>query len=59
MTQQFLEQTENPEYVRDMQYALLQKGELHFAEDLKRMVKETRDAMAASPSFYHVSALPS
>ena len=58
MTQRFREQTENPDFIRDLQYSLLQQGELHFADDLKRAITEIRTAMNASPSFYHVSALP-
>ncbi len=51
-------ETDDPNFIRDMQYWLLQRGELHVAEDVKRMVTETRAAMEESPSFYHVSALP-
>jgi polyhydroxyalkanoate synthesis regulator phasin len=58
MTQRVREQTENPDSIRDIQYALLQKGELHFADDLKQAVTENRTAMETSPSFYHVSTLP-
>jgi hypothetical protein len=58
MTERFREQTENPDFIRDLQYSLLQKGELHYADDLKRAITEIRTAMDASPSFYHVSALP-
>ena len=58
MTQKFREQTENPEFIRDLQLSLLQQGELHYTEDLARAITEIRTAMDASPSFYHVSALP-
>jgi Protein of unknown function (DUF4238) len=58
MAQKFREQTENSNFVRELQYALLQRGELHYAEDLKRAIDERRAEMDASPSYYHVSALP-
>jgi hypothetical protein len=41
-----------------MQHELLQKGELHYAEDLRKKVEKTRKAMDESPSCYHVSGLP-
>jgi hypothetical protein len=58
MTRKFRQQTGNPDYVGDLQLALLKQGELHHAEDLRRAVTEIRTTMDASPSFYHVSALP-
>jgi hypothetical protein len=58
MTRKFQQQTDNPDYIRDLQLALLQQGELHYAEDVQRAVTEIRSTMDASPSFYHVSALP-
>jgi hypothetical protein len=58
MTQRFREQVEHPDYIRDLQVSLLERGEFHYAEDLRRAVIEIRTAMDASPSFYHVSALP-
>ena len=58
MTQKFREQVENPNFIQDLQLSLLKQGEFHYAEDLKRAVTEIRTAMDASPSFYHVSALP-
>jgi hypothetical protein len=58
MTRKFRELTEDPEYIRNLQYSLLQKGELHFSEDLIREVSSLRSAMETSPSYYHVSALP-
>jgi hypothetical protein len=58
MTQRFREQVENPDYIRALQVELLKRGEFHYAEDLKRAATEIRVAMDASPSFYHVSALP-
>ncbi len=58
MTQRFRKQTDDPDFILDLQLSLLQKGELLYADDLKRAVAEIRNAMDASPSFYHVSALP-
>jgi hypothetical protein len=49
MMRRFREQTENPDFIRDLQYSLLQKGELHYAEDLKRAITEMRIAMDTSP----------
>jgi hypothetical protein len=58
MKERFRDQTENPEFIRDLQYSLLRKGELHYADDLKAAVTGFCTAMDSSPSFYHVSALP-
>lgn len=58
MTEKFGRQVDNPDHIRDLQCSLLKRGEFHYAEDLKRAVTEIRAAMDASPSFYHVSALP-
>jgi hypothetical protein len=58
MTQRFRKQTDDPNFILDLQLSLLQRGELHYTDDLKRAVTEIRNAMDASPSFYHVSALP-
>jgi hypothetical protein len=58
MTRRFRHQTDDPDYIRGLQLALLKQGELHYAEDLQRAITEIRTTMDASPSFYHVSALP-
>ena len=52
-------QQDNPDYVRDLQLALLKHGELHYAEDIQRAVTEIHAAMNADPSYFFVSALPS
>jgi hypothetical protein len=51
-------QQDNPDYVRDLQLALLKHGELHYAEDIQRAVTEIHAAMNADPSYFFVSALP-
>jgi Protein of unknown function (DUF4238) len=58
MVRKFKQQTENPDFIRTMQYELLQQGELCYADDLRRDAEKLRAAMDASPSFYHVSGLP-
>lgn len=58
IVRKFKKETDDPNFVRDMQYELLQKGELVPAADLKKQVDRLRAAMDASPSFYHVSGLP-
>lgn len=58
MVRKFKKQTDDPAFIRDLQYELLQKGELVAADDLKKEVNRLRAAMDASPSFYHVSGLP-
>jgi hypothetical protein len=57
MSQMGLQQN-NPDYVRDLQLALLKHGELHYAEDIQRTVTEIHAAMNADPSYFFVSALP-
>jgi len=58
MVQRFKKQTDDPAFIRNMQYELLQQGELVAAEDLKKEIDKLREAMDSSPSFYHVSGLP-
>lgn len=58
MTQKFREQALHPDHIRDLQVSLLKEGEFHYAEDLRRTVIEISAEMDASPSLYHVSALP-
>jgi hypothetical protein len=57
MVRKFKQQTEDPDFIRNMQYELLQQGELRYAGDLKREAEKLRATMDASPSFYHVSGL--
>lgn len=58
MIRKFGEQTQDPEFVRNMQHELLQQGEFHTAAELRESLERTRKAMDDSPSFYHVSGLP-
>lgn len=58
MVRKFEEKVQEPDFIRTMQHELLQKGELHYAEDLRKDVEKTRRAMNESPSYYHVSGLP-
>ena len=51
-------QQDNPDYVRDLQLALLKHGELHYAEGIQRAIREIHAAMNADPSYFFVSALP-
>ena len=58
IVQRFKKQVDDPAFIRDMQYQLLQKGELIPAEELRKQIDSIRAAMDASPSFYHLSGLP-
>jgi hypothetical protein len=58
MTSRLRQKIDDPDFIRELQHSLLQHGELHFADDLRRRFTERRVAMDASPSFYHVSGLP-
>ncbi len=58
MVQKFKEQTQSPEFTRDLQYDLLKEGELMFDQDLRKQIEHLRSNMESSPSFYHLSALP-
>jgi len=57
MVQKFREQSQAPEFLRNLQYDLLKEGELVFAEDLKTDIELLRSNMDSSPSFYHLSGL--
>ena len=57
MVQKFRGQSQAPDFIRDLQYDLLKKGEFVFAEDLKRDIQQLRSNMESSPSFYHLSGL--
>ena len=59
MVHKFKEQTQSPDFVLELQYDLFKKGELVVAQDLTRQIERLRGDMETSPSFYHVSALPS
>jgi hypothetical protein len=58
MTQRFRTQTQDPGFVRNLQYELLQTGELRYADDLQKEIDELRAVMETSNSFYHVTGLP-
>jgi hypothetical protein len=58
MVRDFKKKMQDPNVIRDMQYELLQQGQLVPAEDIRKDVDKLRAAMDASPSFYHVSGLP-
>ena len=58
MLPKFREQVQNPDFIRNMQYELLQQGEFRYADDLKMEAEDLLAQMEKSPSFYHVSALP-
>jgi len=58
MLPKFRQQVQNPDYIRDMQCELLQRGELRYFDDLKQEADDLLAQMESSPSFYHVSALP-
>lgn len=49
---------DDPGFIRDFQYSLLQRGELHYASALKLSLERWRDDMNASDSYFHVSGLP-
>jgi hypothetical protein len=58
MSNALRQKIDDPDFIRELQHSLLEYGELHFADDLRRRFTERREAMDASPSFYHVSGLP-
>jgi hypothetical protein len=58
MIRKFEQKTKEPDFIRTLQYEFLQRGEFHYADDLRKSVEKTRKAMDESPSFYHVSGLP-
>ena len=57
MVQEFKQQCQRPEFVRDLQYDLLRVGELVYADDLRRQIEQLRTNMESSPSYYHLLAL--
>jgi hypothetical protein len=57
MVSKMREQTVNEQYVRDLQYRLLQKGELHYAADLSEYVEQFQKRYENSPSLYHVTSI--
>lgn len=57
MVEKFIQQTQSPDFIRELQYDLLNQGELVFAEDLRKQVDELRNKMESSPSYYHLSSL--
>jgi len=57
MVQRFMQQTQSPDFIRDMQHDLLKKGQLVFAEDLRKEIERLRIDMETSTSFYHLSGL--
>jgi hypothetical protein len=58
MINKFRQQTDDPEFIRNLQYELLQNGELCYAADLEKDVGDLRHAMESEPSFYHTVGLP-
>lgn len=58
MVRDFKKKVDDPNFLRETQYELLQRGELVSAEELKREMDRLRTAMDDSPSFYHVSGMP-
>lgn len=57
VAQKVQQQIDNPDYVRDLQLALLKHGELHYAEDIQHDLTEIHAAMSADPSYFFLSAL--
>lgn len=57
MIQKFGQQSQNPDFIRDLQYELLKEGKLVFAADLKKNIEQFRVSMDDSPSYYHLSGL--
>lgn len=47
----FEQQTDDPDFILDMQYELLRQGELCYADGLREDTEKLRAAMDASPSF--------
>jgi hypothetical protein len=57
MVERFRKQTQSTDYVRTLQYDLLQKGKLVFASDLERLIERVNGNLEKSPSFYHLTGL--
>ena len=57
MVQKFKQQTQGPDFVRNLQYDLLKQGELLYVQDLTREIELLRSNMENSPSFYHLTGL--
>jgi hypothetical protein len=56
--QKVRQEIDNPDHVRDLQVALLEHGELRYAEDIHRNLTEMHSAMNADPAYFFVSGLP-
>lgn len=48
----------NPDFIRDIQLDLLNRGELHHADDIQRRITETVKAMQDSAHYFFISGLP-
>lgn len=57
MIRKFKQQTEDPDFIRTMQYELLQRGELCYADDLRKDAEKLCAAMDGSPSFFLIVML--
>ena len=57
MVQKFRTETQNPDFIRNLQHELLKEGQLVFADDLQKEIDGFREKMENSPSFYHLCGL--
>ena len=57
MVQKFREFADSPDFVRDLQHDLFQRGDLVFTDDLKKLVERLRTNMENSHSYYHLTSL--
>ena len=57
MVQKFREFADSPDFVRDLQLDLFQRGDLVFTDDLKKLVERLRTDMDSSPSYHHLTSL--
>jgi len=52
-----IEETQSPDFIRDLQHEILRAGELVFAEDLRNQVEAFRASIESSSSYYHLVGL--
>lgn len=58
MASRLQEHVNNLDFIREYQYWLLQRGELHYAKDIACSFEKSCGEMCVSQSFFHVSGLP-
>jgi hypothetical protein len=46
------------DYVRELQHGLLQRGEIHDADTLRRYIESVQEGFEKSPSYFHATGIP-